>query len=120
MKKVIDLSIVEITKSQDHCPALQKPGLEILVSIGRIHCDIVMDSLSAQLQQGQPTHFMVLNCMGTLATANINGIIGYIKPTLVTILPTLGSIKLDHIKQAYAFGKCKDFRVFSFVSPKCI
>lgn len=48
---------------------------------------------------------MILHCMGTLALANITGIMPFVKPTLITILPTLGTIKLDHIKQAYAFGK---------------
>lgn len=75
----------------------------------------VMDNLTKQLQKVNTTHFMILNCMGTLATANIAGIKPYIKPTLETILPTLSMIKLDHVKQAYAFGKCIFFfnKVFS-------
>lgn len=64
-----------------------------------------MQHLTTQLQQGQTTHFMILHTMGTLATANIPDIITFIKPTLIAILPTLGMIKLDHVKQAYAFGK---------------
>lgn len=41
LKQVIELTTKQITASQDDCPAIQKPGLEILVSIGRIHCDKV-------------------------------------------------------------------------------
>lgn len=105
LKKVIGLASMEMIKSQDNCPAIQKPCLEILVSIGRLHCDKVMGHLQTQLQTGQTSHFMLLHTMGTLSTANITGIMPFIKPVLITILPTMGSIKLDHVKQAYAFGK---------------
>lgn len=92
-------------KSAEHSPLVQNPSLEILVAIGRLYCAKVMDALSAQLAPTQVAHFMIMHCMGTLATANINGIIPLIKPTLESILPHLILIKLDHIKQAYAFGK---------------
>lgn len=65
-----------------------------------------MDGLLNKIQQGHVCHFMILNCMGILATANISGSFSYIKPTLEIILPTLSMIKLDHVKQAHAFGKC--------------
>lgn len=102
LPKIIDLCIADIIKSQDQC--IQNSGCETLVAIGRVHCDIVMQKLTKQCHQGQVAHFMILHCMGTLATANINGIITFIKPTLEMILPTLSMIRFDHVKQAYAFG----------------
>ena len=80
------------------------PGLEILVSIGRLHCDKVGRGLTAQLLQGKVSHFMIIQTMGTLATANISGIMTFLKPALINILPTLCMIKQDHVKQAYAFA----------------
>lgn len=74
------------------------------MAIGRVHCDIVMQKLTNQCHQGQVAHFMILHGMGTLATANISGIITFIKPTLEMILPTLSMIRFDHVKQAYAYG----------------
>lgn len=105
LARIIDLCITEMMKSPNPLPFVQSPSLEILVSIGRLYCAKVMDALSAQLQPTQVAHFMIMNCMGTLATANINGIISLIKPTLETILPHLSIIKLDHVKLSYAFGE---------------
>lgn len=102
---MVDLCIVEMTRNENHMSLIQNPSMEILVAIGRKHCNITMSGLSKQLAQGHPSHFMVLHSIGTLATANISGIIPSIKTTLETILPTLGMIKLDHVKQAYAFGE---------------
>lgn len=67
-----------------------------------------MESLMSQLHQGQVSHFIILHAMGTLASANVTGIFSFLQPTLINILPTLGMIKTDHVKQAYSFGNyCK-------------
>lgn len=63
-----------------------------------------MENLISQLYQGQVSHFIILHSMGTLASANVTGIFNFLKPILITILPTLGMIKADHVKQAYSFG----------------
>lgn len=105
LDKVVDLCVNEMVKANEHTPFIQNPCLEILVAAGRVHCAKVMDGLSKQLSQGQVAHFMVMHCIGSLATANISGIIPFVRPTLETILPNLGSIKLDHVKQAYSFGE---------------
>lgn len=105
LNKVIELCVTEMVKHTEHTPVVQNPCLEILVATGRVHCSKVMDGLSKQLIQGQVAHFMVLQCIGRLATANVSGIVQFIRPTLDTILPTLAAIKLDHVKQAYSFGK---------------
>lgn len=104
IEKVIDLAVAELIKVQDHCPILQKPSLEILVSIGREYCSLVMEQLMKHLPQGQIAHFMILHCIGTLAIANVDGIIDFIKPCCSIILPTLGMIKQDHVKQSYAYA----------------
>lgn len=102
---VIELCISEMTKSSDNTPDIQNPCLDVLVSAGRFHCNKVMEGLLKQLQAGQVGHFMVFHCIGSLATANITGMTPFIRQTLETILPTLGSIRLDHQKLAYSFGK---------------
>lgn len=104
LNHVIELCIMEMTKSSEHLPLVQNPALEALVSVGRVHCGKVMDYLLGKLQQGQVAHFMIIHCIGSLATANISGIIPYVRPTFEIILPTLSSIKADHVKQAYSFG----------------
>lgn len=105
LDKVIDLCVNEMVKASEHTPPIQNPCLETLVAAGRVHCAKVMDGLSKQLSTGQVAHFMVMHCIGNLATANISGIMPFVRPTLETIIPNLGAIKLDHVKQAYSFGK---------------
>lgn len=104
LTKVIDLCVNEMIKAPEHLPSIQNPCMEALVAAGRIHCAKVMDGLSKQLNQGQIAHFMVMHCIGSLATANINGMMPFIATTLETILPTLGQIRFDHVKQAYSFA----------------
>lgn len=105
LDRVIELCVGEMTKSNDHTPEIQDPCLEVLVAAGRVHCNKVMEGLLKQLPVGQIGHFMVLHCIGNIATANINGMAPYIRQTLETILKTLGNIKQDHHKLAYSFGK---------------
>lgn len=105
LDSVIDLCVGEMTKSAEHTPEIQNPSLAILVAAGRYHCSKVMEGLLKQLPSGQVGHFMVLHCIGSLATANTCGIIQFIRPTLETIIPTLSAIKMDHLKQAYSFGE---------------
>lgn len=121
LDNVIDLCISEMTKSAEHKPDIQNPCLEILVSAGRYHCSKVMDGLLKQLPAGQMGHFMVLHCIGSLATANTCGILQFIRPALETILPTLSSISNDpYLKQSYSFGECCVFsgNKISFTSRK--
>lgn len=39
--KLINFTIAEITKTLDQCASVQKPGAEILVALGRVHCQKV-------------------------------------------------------------------------------
>lgn len=102
---VIELCVNEMVKASEHTPLIQDPCLEILVAVGRFHCTKVMEGLLQQLVPNQVGHFMVLHCVGSLAIANTNGTIQFIKPLLETILSSLSSIRFDYIKQAYSFGK---------------
>ncbi|KAJ6639089.1 Maestro heat-like repeat-containing protein family member 1 [Pseudolycoriella hygida] len=104
LMKLISFAIAEITKTMDQCVPIQKPGSEIIVALGRVHCQKVLDQLFSHLQQGHVSHFMILHCMGAIASVNVTGITSSIKPTLENILPTLSMIKLDHVKQAFAFA----------------
>lgn len=117
LDNVIELCVSEMTKSTEHTPEIQNPCLAILVAAGRYHCSKVMEGLLKQLPGGQVGHFMVLHCIGSLATANTCGMIQFIRPTLETIIPTLSSIKMDHIKQAYSFGRIFNSKLdFFFIS----
>lgn len=106
---IIDLCTTEMVKVVEHSPLIQNPCMEILVSAGRIHCTKVMDGLLKQLTPGHVGHFMILHCIGSLATANSTGMMPFVKSILETILPTLSSVRSDYVKQAYSFGSYLTF-----------
>lgn len=62
-----------------------------------------MTQLQSQFNTNVAPHSMILNCMGNLATANTNGIIGFIKPCMSALLPTLSGVRSDVARQAHAF-----------------
>ncbi|XP_036218360.2 maestro heat-like repeat-containing protein family member 1 isoform X2 [Bactrocera oleae] len=104
-KKLITLAIEELTRSADHQPLIQEHALTILVAIGRNdECKAVMEALMAHTKEGAVAHFMIMQCLGAMATANVVGVVPFIKPILATVLPNLGGIKQDHIKQAHAYA----------------
>lgn len=107
LDKVIEICISEMIRANEHTPLIQNPCLETLVAAGRVHCAKVMEGLSKQLNSSQVAHFMVMHCIGSLATANIKGAIPFFRQILETIIPNLGGIKFDHVKQAYSFGEFK-------------
>lgn len=104
LDKVIALCVSEMTKSTVHSPDIQNPCLSVLVATGRFHCSKVMDGLLKKLQPNEVGHFMILECIGNLATANIKGTAPFIRQTLETILSTLSTVRQDHQKYAYSFG----------------
>ncbi|XP_036319611.1 maestro heat-like repeat-containing protein family member 1 isoform X2 [Rhagoletis pomonella] len=103
-KQLITLAVEELTRSAEHQPLIQEHALSILVAIGRKECNAVMEALMAHTKEGAVAHFMVMHCLGAMATANVPHVVPFIKPILATILPNLGGIKHDHIKQAHAYA----------------
>lgn len=104
-KKLIVMCVEELTRSSEHVPNIQNHALSILVGIGRSDdCKMVMEALMSHTKEGAVAHFMVMQCLGNIASANIPGVVPFVKPILSSTLPSLNSIKLDHIKQAHAYG----------------
>ncbi|XP_075158391.1 maestro heat like repeat family protein c11.1 isoform X1 [Haematobia irritans] len=104
-KRLITLTIEEMTRSNEHVPNIQNHAVNILVAIGRgDDCKMVMEALMAHTKEGTVSHFMVMQCYGMLATNNATGVVPFIKQILSTILTNLNAIKQDHIKQAHAYA----------------
>lgn len=98
----IKYTISELIKHNEPTQAIQQPCKEILVSIGSLHCKLVMNELTAILQPHQIGHFMVLETLGQLARSNLDESVSYIKDILGTIIPMMAIIKQDYQKQSYA------------------
>lgn len=65
----------------------------------------VMEALLKELRIGIVPHSMIPYTLGTLATSSPFGIVPYLKNVLSIILPLLGAIKVDSLKQAFSYGK---------------
>lgn len=98
----IKYTISELTRHNEPTPLIQKPCKEILISIGLLHCKLVMDELTALLQPHQIGHYMVLETLGSLARSNLQEAVSYIKSILGTMIPMMSLIKADYQKQSYA------------------
>lgn len=98
----IKYTISELIRHNEPTPLIQKPCKEILVSIGVLHCKLVMDELTTLLQPHQIGHFMVLETLGQLARSNLEESVTYIKAILGTTIPMMGLIKHDYQRQSYA------------------
>lgn len=64
-----------------------------------------MDALLKKLQIGVVPHYMVPHTLGSLAATNAFGVIPYLKNILSIMLPLLGGLKSDPLKQAFSYGK---------------
>lgn len=71
------------------------------------------------LQAGVIPHYTIPRTLGALANTNAYGVIPYLKDILNIMLPLLGGLKADHLKQAFAFGMILTFSVKVILSFYC-
>ena len=50
-------------------------------------------------------HYTILHTMGNLASANVFGIVPFVKATLGTMLQTMGLLQSDAMKQVFSYGE---------------
>ncbi|XP_069674813.1 maestro heat-like repeat-containing protein family member 1 isoform X2 [Periplaneta americana] len=101
--QLIEFSVEEMTQSTEYQPEQQLPASGILVALGQAHCNEVMGGLLKQFQPGVLPHYTILHTMGTLASANVFGIVPFIKATLGTMLPMMGMLRNDAMKQVFSY-----------------
>ncbi|KAJ8930968.1 hypothetical protein NQ314_016182 [Rhamnusium bicolor] len=100
----IDFSLLIMIENV-HCePLVQMPASGILVALGREHYIQVMDALLQKLHAGVIPHYMIPHTLGALANANAHGVVPYLKTIFNIILPLLGGLKSDPLKQAFSYA----------------
>lgn len=109
-QRLVKLALEELTSrsTEQHSPLLQNHALEILVAIGSqlSTCPMVVEALMSHAKdKTMVQHFMVMQCLGRLASSNVQGMLPFVHSILSTILVSLGAIRHDPVKQAYAYGK---------------
>nr|CAD7601307.1 unnamed protein product [Timema genevievae] len=100
---LVQFSVEEMTRSPDYLPAVQMPASGILVALGKAHCNEVMEGLLKHLQPGVVPHYSILHTMGSLAAANVFGIVPFVKATLGTLLPMMGGLRSDALRQVFSY-----------------
>lgn len=104
---VIDFSIEVMTQNLSYEPQVQMPASEILVALGHKHYKQVMEVLLKKLEMGVVPHYMIPHTLGALAASNAFGVVPYLKNILNIMLPLLGGLRSDPLRQAFAYGKYK-------------
>lgn len=64
-----------------------------------------MEGLMKKFITGTVPHYTIPHTMGALASVNAFGVIPFLKTILGTMLPMLGMLKTDFLKQSFAYGK---------------
>ncbi|XP_066159161.1 maestro heat-like repeat-containing protein family member 1 isoform X1 [Euwallacea fornicatus] len=100
----IEFSLKIMTEYSSYEPGVQMPASNVLVALGRLHYLQVTDALLKNLQAGVIPHYTIPHTMGELAGTNAYGVIPYLKDILNIMLPLLGGLRTDHLKQAFAFA----------------
>nr|CAD7579576.1 unnamed protein product [Timema californicum] len=100
---LVQFSVDEMTRSPDYLPVVQMPASGILVALGKAHCNEVMEGLLKHLQPGVVPHYSILHTMGSLAAANVFGIVPFVKATLGTLLPMMGGLRSDALRQVFSY-----------------
>lgn len=65
----------------------------------------VMEGILQKFVVGIVPHYTIPHTMGALASTNAFGVVPFLKSILGTMLPMLGMLKTDFLKQSFAFGK---------------
>lgn len=64
-----------------------------------------MEGVLKKFVVGTVPHYAIPHTMGALASTNAFGVIPFLKSVLGTMLPMLGMVKTDSLKQSFAFGE---------------
>ncbi|XP_064639982.1 maestro heat-like repeat-containing protein family member 1 isoform X2 [Lineus longissimus] len=97
----------ELTKSKEVVPDWQTAASGVLVAIGKRYCNEVMEELLLKFQPGALPHFFIVQTIGNLTTANVFGIVPFLRVILGTMLPMLGMCKHDNLKWVFSAALSK-------------
>ncbi|XP_077869460.1 maestro heat-like repeat-containing protein family member 1 [Saccoglossus kowalevskii] len=104
---LVNLASEEMTHNKEVMPDWQTAASNLLVALGANYCNEVMEEILKKFQPGTLPHFFVVQTMAHLASANVFGMVPFMKAVLGTMLPMLGMAKHDNMRWAFstALGK---------------
>ncbi|KAL5022847.1 hypothetical protein ScPMuIL_002002 [Solemya velum] len=92
----------ELTHSKEVAPEWQTAASGVLVALGKGFCDEVMDEVLQKFQPGVLPHFFVVKTLGSLAAANVYGMVPHLTAVLGTMLPMMGMAKHDNMRWVFS------------------
>ncbi|XP_077296156.1 maestro heat like repeat family protein c11.1 [Arctopsyche grandis] len=101
---VLNITLDEMVSNKDYIPSVQMPASGVLVALSNAHPQNIITRLADLLQPGVIPHYTIPHTLGTIAAANSHGILPFMKSILAKMLPTLGMLKNDPLKQAFAYA----------------
>lgn len=105
--EIVTYCIGEICKSEannfNSSNDLPKLSSDMIVHIGKMYHNEVMDFLFDKFQPGTQPHFYVVKTLANLSVENPFGLVPYLKALLGTMLPMLAHTKSDNSKWIYAY-----------------
>ncbi|KFM63051.1 HEAT repeat-containing protein 7A, partial [Stegodyphus mimosarum] len=104
---LIKLAVEEMVNTKEIVPEWQGVTSGILVSLGRKYHNEVMEQLLIKFQPGVLPHFFVIQTMANLASANVFGMVPFLKAVLGTMLPLLCMVKQENMKWIFAHALAK-------------
>ncbi|XP_018587460.2 maestro heat-like repeat-containing protein family member 1 [Scleropages formosus] len=102
VKSVVSLASDEMTRSKDMVSEWQQAASNILVVVGNKHIEDVTEEMLSKFQPGVLPHFFVVQTLSRLSLSNVCGMVPFLKPVLITMLPMLGMVKQDKMKWVFS------------------
>ncbi|PAA53815.1 hypothetical protein BOX15_Mlig024729g1, partial [Macrostomum lignano] len=102
LSEAVQQCVLELTATKEVIPEWQTAASEVLVALSTKYCNAVMEKLMEKVQPGTTPHFFVVQTLANMAVNNPFAMIPFLPVLLSTLLPQLGSVKLDNMRWVFA------------------
>eukprot|EP00056_Hartaetosiga_gracilis_P010973 m.164139 g.164139 ORF g.164139 m.164139 type:complete len:1643 (-) comp13422_c0_seq2:1128-6056(-) len=105
--RIVRLAAAEMTFKEEIVPDWQSAASSLIVSIGSVYGEIVLEIVKEMFQAGSVPHYFVVKTMADLAMGNVFSVVPQLPEIIGRCLPMLGMVKHDNMKWVFsvAFSK---------------
>eukprot|EP00055_Hartaetosiga_balthica_P017962 m.125831 g.125831 ORF g.125831 m.125831 type:complete len:1630 (-) comp9433_c5_seq1:159-5048(-) len=105
--RIVRLAAAEMTFKEEVVPDWQSAASSLIVSIGSVYGEIVLEIVKEMFQAGTVPHYFVVKTMADLAMGNVFAVVPHLPEIIGRCLPMLGMVKHDNMKWVFsvAFSK---------------
>eukprot|EP00041_Stephanoeca_diplocostata_P036701 m.1350360 g.1350360 ORF g.1350360 m.1350360 type:complete len:1108 (+) comp24920_c0_seq2:247-3570(+) len=99
--RLCTLASNEMTQKQEIVQEWQSAAASVIVALGSVYGQIVLDDLLSRFEAGKVPHYYVVKTLGDFAVTNVFTVVPALENTLAKCLPMLGMIKQENMKWAF-------------------